>query len=147
MLFGVGLPDENAHAPNEKLDLANFHNGIIASAYLYDEISQAMIADRRFAGFALNSDLQLQCQFSDATRRRSDLTCSQICVLLVPFFLVESCLARQAQVALQVAQRGREVVQVIREKPRSRSSLSADGSTASSSSVMSRACGNENIRT
>ncbi len=39
VLFGVGLPDENAHAPNEKLDVANFHNGIIASAYLYDEIA------------------------------------------------------------------------------------------------------------
>src|SRR3712207_3406639 len=39
VLFGVGLPDENAHAPNEKLDLANFHNGIIASAYLYEEIA------------------------------------------------------------------------------------------------------------
>jgi acetylornithine deacetylase/succinyl-diaminopimelate desuccinylase-like protein len=38
VLFGVGLPDENAHAPNEKLDLGNFHNGIIASAYLYGEI-------------------------------------------------------------------------------------------------------------
>ena len=38
VLFGVGLPDENAHAPNEKLDLSNFHNGIIASAILYDEI-------------------------------------------------------------------------------------------------------------
>jgi acetylornithine deacetylase/succinyl-diaminopimelate desuccinylase-like protein len=40
VLFGVGLPDENAHAPNEKLDVGNFHNGIIASAYLYDQISQ-----------------------------------------------------------------------------------------------------------
>ena len=38
VLFGVGLPDENAHAPNEKLDLDNFHNGVIASAYLYQEI-------------------------------------------------------------------------------------------------------------
>ncbi len=38
VLFGVGLPDENAHAPNEKLDLGNFHNGIIASAHLYQEI-------------------------------------------------------------------------------------------------------------
>jgi acetylornithine deacetylase/succinyl-diaminopimelate desuccinylase-like protein len=38
VLFGVGLPDENAHAPNEKLDLSNFHNGIIASAFLYEEI-------------------------------------------------------------------------------------------------------------
>jgi acetylornithine deacetylase/succinyl-diaminopimelate desuccinylase-like protein len=40
VLFGVGLPDENAHAPNEKLDLSNFHNGIIASAILYDEIAK-----------------------------------------------------------------------------------------------------------
>jgi acetylornithine deacetylase/succinyl-diaminopimelate desuccinylase-like protein len=39
VLFGVGLPDENAHAPNEKLDLGNFHNGVIASAILYDEIA------------------------------------------------------------------------------------------------------------
>jgi acetylornithine deacetylase/succinyl-diaminopimelate desuccinylase-like protein len=39
VLFGVGLPDENAHAPNEKLDVGNFHNGIIASAFLYDEIA------------------------------------------------------------------------------------------------------------
>ena len=38
VLFGVGLPDENAHAPNEKLDVANFHGGIISSAILYDEI-------------------------------------------------------------------------------------------------------------
>jgi acetylornithine deacetylase/succinyl-diaminopimelate desuccinylase-like protein len=41
VLFGVGLPDENAHAPNERLDLGNFHGGIIASAYLYDEVSRA----------------------------------------------------------------------------------------------------------
>jgi acetylornithine deacetylase/succinyl-diaminopimelate desuccinylase-like protein len=40
VLFGVGLPDENAHAPNEKLDLANFHGGIISAAYLYQEIAQ-----------------------------------------------------------------------------------------------------------
>jgi acetylornithine deacetylase/succinyl-diaminopimelate desuccinylase-like protein len=40
VLFGVGLPDENAHAPNEKLDVGNFHNGIIASAILYDEIAR-----------------------------------------------------------------------------------------------------------
>ena len=41
VLFGVGLPDENAHAPNEKLDLGNFHGGIIASAYLYEEVAAA----------------------------------------------------------------------------------------------------------
>ena len=39
VLFGVGLPDENAHAPDEKIDLGNFHNGVIASAYLYQEIA------------------------------------------------------------------------------------------------------------
>jgi acetylornithine deacetylase/succinyl-diaminopimelate desuccinylase-like protein len=43
ILFGVGLPDENAHAPNEKLDLTNFHNGIIASAILYDEIARVAV--------------------------------------------------------------------------------------------------------
>jgi acetylornithine deacetylase/succinyl-diaminopimelate desuccinylase-like protein len=42
VLFGVGLPDENAHAPNEKLDVANFHGGIIASAILYDEIAKGL---------------------------------------------------------------------------------------------------------
>jgi acetylornithine deacetylase/succinyl-diaminopimelate desuccinylase-like protein len=41
VLFGVGLPDENAHAPNEKLDLGNFHGGIISSAFLYDEVANA----------------------------------------------------------------------------------------------------------
>lgn len=41
VLFGVGLPDENAHAPNEKLDVSNFHNGIIASALLYEEIARS----------------------------------------------------------------------------------------------------------
>jgi acetylornithine deacetylase/succinyl-diaminopimelate desuccinylase-like protein len=39
VLFGVGLPDENAHAPNERLDLSNFHNGIMASAHLYEELA------------------------------------------------------------------------------------------------------------
>jgi acetylornithine deacetylase/succinyl-diaminopimelate desuccinylase-like protein len=40
VLFGIGLPDENAHAPNEKLDLSNFHNGVIASAFLYEEVGK-----------------------------------------------------------------------------------------------------------
>jgi len=39
VLFGVGLPDDRIHAPNEKLDLDNFFNGVVASAYLYDEIA------------------------------------------------------------------------------------------------------------
>ena len=40
VLFGVGLPDENAHAPNEKLDCDNFHNGIISAAIPYVEIGK-----------------------------------------------------------------------------------------------------------
>jgi acetylornithine deacetylase/succinyl-diaminopimelate desuccinylase-like protein len=43
VLFGVGLPDENAHAPNEKLDLGNFHNGIVASAILYSELASIRV--------------------------------------------------------------------------------------------------------
>jgi acetylornithine deacetylase/succinyl-diaminopimelate desuccinylase-like protein len=40
VLFGVGLPDENAHAPDEKLDLGNFHGGIVSAAHLYAEIGR-----------------------------------------------------------------------------------------------------------
>ena len=40
LLIGFGLPDECAHAPNEWLDLDNYHKGIRSSAYLYDELSQ-----------------------------------------------------------------------------------------------------------
>jgi len=39
ILTGIGLPDDRLHAPNEKLDVGNFHNGIIASAYLYQEVA------------------------------------------------------------------------------------------------------------
>jgi len=45
VLFGVGLPDENAHAPNEKLDVANFQGGIISSAILYEEIAKRGVDD------------------------------------------------------------------------------------------------------
>ena len=44
VLFGIGLPDENAHAPNEKLDLGNFQTGIVASTILYDEIGKLAAA-------------------------------------------------------------------------------------------------------
>ena len=43
VLFGIGLPDENAHAPNEKLDLGNFYGGIRSSAYFLDELSRTRI--------------------------------------------------------------------------------------------------------
>jgi acetylornithine deacetylase/succinyl-diaminopimelate desuccinylase-like protein len=35
VLMGIGVPDENAHAPNEKLDLGNFHGGILSSAHFF----------------------------------------------------------------------------------------------------------------
>ncbi len=41
VLMGVGLPDENAHAPNEKLDLGNFQNGIVSSAHFLNEFSNS----------------------------------------------------------------------------------------------------------
>ncbi|MBI2822837.1 MAG: dipeptidase [Acidobacteria bacterium] len=40
VLIGIGLPDENAHAPNEKLDLENFQKGILSTAYLYEELAR-----------------------------------------------------------------------------------------------------------
>jgi acetylornithine deacetylase/succinyl-diaminopimelate desuccinylase-like protein len=40
LLMGFGQPDENAHAPNEWIDLENFHLGIKSAAYLYDELSR-----------------------------------------------------------------------------------------------------------
>ena len=39
VLFGFGLPDDNLHAPNEKFNLDNFYNGILASAFLYEEVA------------------------------------------------------------------------------------------------------------
>jgi len=41
VLLGFGLPDENAHSPDEHLNLNNFHNGIHTSAVFYDEIARA----------------------------------------------------------------------------------------------------------
>jgi acetylornithine deacetylase/succinyl-diaminopimelate desuccinylase-like protein len=40
LLMGFGQPDENAHAPNEWIDLDNYHLGIKSAAYLYDEIAR-----------------------------------------------------------------------------------------------------------
>jgi acetylornithine deacetylase/succinyl-diaminopimelate desuccinylase-like protein len=39
LLMGIGLPDENAHAPNEKLDLDNLHHGMLSAAYLFEELA------------------------------------------------------------------------------------------------------------
>lgn len=40
LLMGFGQPDENAHAPNEWLDLENYHLGIKSAAHLYDELAR-----------------------------------------------------------------------------------------------------------
>jgi acetylornithine deacetylase/succinyl-diaminopimelate desuccinylase-like protein len=39
VLMGIGLPDENAHAPNENLDLGNFYAGIASAAFFYEELA------------------------------------------------------------------------------------------------------------
>ncbi len=41
ILIGFGLPDENAHAPNEHLLLENYFGGIKAVAYFYQELARA----------------------------------------------------------------------------------------------------------
>jgi acetylornithine deacetylase/succinyl-diaminopimelate desuccinylase-like protein len=40
LLMGFGQPDENAHAPNEWIDLENYHLGIKSAAHLYDELAR-----------------------------------------------------------------------------------------------------------
>lgn len=40
LLMGFGQPDENAHAPNEWIDLENFHLGIKSAAWLYEELAR-----------------------------------------------------------------------------------------------------------
>ena len=44
VMFGVGLPDENAHAPDEHLDLVNFRRGARAAARLYHELAALEMA-------------------------------------------------------------------------------------------------------
>jgi acetylornithine deacetylase/succinyl-diaminopimelate desuccinylase-like protein len=38
VLLGFGLPDENAHAPDEFLSLDNFYSGIKTSAHFFHEL-------------------------------------------------------------------------------------------------------------
>lgn len=40
LLLGWGLDDDNTHSPNEKFCLADFHRGIKASAYLWEELGK-----------------------------------------------------------------------------------------------------------
>jgi len=44
LLLGIGLPDENAHAPNEKLDLDNLHHGMLSAAHLWNELAEAKLS-------------------------------------------------------------------------------------------------------
>jgi acetylornithine deacetylase/succinyl-diaminopimelate desuccinylase-like protein len=39
VLLGFGLPDENAHAPDEHLSLENYYGGIRAIAHLYEDLA------------------------------------------------------------------------------------------------------------
>jgi acetylornithine deacetylase/succinyl-diaminopimelate desuccinylase-like protein len=43
VLLGVGLPDEHAHAPNERLNLDNFYRGVLAAGYLWQELAQTRL--------------------------------------------------------------------------------------------------------
>jgi acetylornithine deacetylase/succinyl-diaminopimelate desuccinylase-like protein len=40
ILMGFGLPDDNLHAPNEKMHLPNFFRGIQASTFFLDELAR-----------------------------------------------------------------------------------------------------------
>jgi acetylornithine deacetylase/succinyl-diaminopimelate desuccinylase-like protein len=40
VLLGFGLPDENAHAPNEFINLDNFFSGIKTAAHYYHELPE-----------------------------------------------------------------------------------------------------------
>jgi hypothetical protein len=38
VMMGFALPDDRMHAPNEKFHLLNFHKGIAASIFFFDEL-------------------------------------------------------------------------------------------------------------
>jgi len=40
LLLGWGLNDDNAHSPNEKFSLADFHRGVRSSAHLWEELAK-----------------------------------------------------------------------------------------------------------
>ena len=41
LLLGLGLPDDNAHSPNEKMSLTAFRKGMKMSALLWEKLAQA----------------------------------------------------------------------------------------------------------
>jgi acetylornithine deacetylase/succinyl-diaminopimelate desuccinylase-like protein len=42
IMVGFGLPDDHIHAPNEKIDLANYYAGVRTVAALYDELGRVL---------------------------------------------------------------------------------------------------------
>jgi acetylornithine deacetylase/succinyl-diaminopimelate desuccinylase-like protein len=46
VLMGIGLNDDNLHAPNEKLELDNFHRGNEAAAFLLEELGSMDFSKR-----------------------------------------------------------------------------------------------------
>lgn len=45
VMMGLGLPDQNAHAPDENLSVRNFQRGIVAAAHFYNEYEESSLAD------------------------------------------------------------------------------------------------------
>ncbi|MDX9758186.1 MAG: dipeptidase [Bacteroidota bacterium] len=41
ILLGFGLPDDNLHAPNEKMDLSQFRAGMATTVYFFEEFAKA----------------------------------------------------------------------------------------------------------
>ncbi|MFP6750838.1 MAG: dipeptidase [Pirellulaceae bacterium] len=50
LLLGWGLDDDNTHSPNEKFSLADYHRGIKASTYLWQELSKITTEEPDDAG-------------------------------------------------------------------------------------------------
>ena len=50
LLLGWGLDDDNTHSPNEKFSLADYHRGIKASTYLWQELSKISMEEPEDAG-------------------------------------------------------------------------------------------------
>ena len=50
ILMGLGLNDDNLHAPNEKMELDNFFRGNEAAAYLQEELGAMTFTSNRRSG-------------------------------------------------------------------------------------------------
>lgn len=48
VLMGIALPDDHAHAPNERLDIATLYAGIRSAAHLWDELARHLPSARPF---------------------------------------------------------------------------------------------------